>query len=293
MGIVARRRGIDLVHGLAYACPLIAPGVATVVTLLDLTWLQHPRSVTPMARAMFRILTATCGRSADRVIAISDTARDDLVRIAKVPAHKIDVTPLAAEAPGNHPATSAGSLRSRLDLAEHDPVLLCVGQVAAHKNHEVLLRALATIPEATLVIAGRTTKHQPRLVQLTAELGVSARVRWAGFVDQADLEGLYSLAAALVLPSLHEGFGLPIAEAMARGVPVACSSRGALAEVAGGAAELFDPTDPAAVASSVRRLLSDPARRQARVDAGYARASALSWRRTADATLESYRRALG
>jgi glycosyltransferase involved in cell wall biosynthesis len=76
-------------------------------------------------------------------------------------------------------------------------------------------------------------------------------------------------------------------------VPVACSSRGALAEVAGGAAELFDPTDPAAVASSVRRLLSDPARRQARVDAGYARASALSWRRTADATLESYRRALG
>jgi glycosyltransferase involved in cell wall biosynthesis len=94
------------------------------------------------------------------------------------------------------------------------------------------------------------------------------------------------------LPSLHEGFGLPVAEAMARGVPVACSERGALAEVAGGAAELFDPTEPAAVASSVRKLLSDPSLRQARIDAGHARASELSWQRTADATLQSYHRAL-
>jgi glycosyltransferase involved in cell wall biosynthesis len=293
MGVAARRRGIDLVHGLAYGCPLFAPGVATVVTLLDLTWLEYPRTVTPTARRMFQILTATCGRSADRVIAISEAARADLVRKARIPADKIDVTSLAGATPGRQAATPATELRSRLQLPERAPVLLCVGQVAPHKNHEVLVRALADLPEAVLVVAGRTTGHERRLAELAAELGVVERIRWAGFVEQAGLEGLYSLADILVLPSLQEGFGLPIAEAMERGVPVACSGRGALAEVAGGAAELFEPSDAGAVAAAVRTLLGDAGRRGALIDAGHARASALTWQRTAEATLASYGRALG
>jgi glycosyltransferase involved in cell wall biosynthesis len=293
LGMDARLRRVDVVHGLAYACPVIAPGVATVVTLLDLTWHHHPTTVTPAARRMFQMLTATCGRSADRVIATSETVKRDLVRTAGIREAKIDVTPLGSPPAGSGEQTGAASLRSRLELPDHRPVLLCVGQIAPHKNHEVLLRALPMVPDAMLVVVGRTTAHQRRLAALSTELGVADRVRWTGFVDAPTLEALYTLADVLVFPSLSEGFGLPIVEAMARGVPVACCDRGAAAETAGGAAELFDPTDPAALGHALSLLLTEPARRSDRIAAGHARAAVLSWRRTARGTLQTYRRALG
>jgi glycosyltransferase involved in cell wall biosynthesis len=292
LGLDARRRGVKLVHGLAYSCPIVAPGVATVVTLLDLTWIHDPSSVTPTARHMFRLLTATCGRAADRVIAISEAAREDLVRTAGIPGRKIDVTPLAAAAPVSRAGSTAAAVRARLDLPGRGPVLLCVGQVTPNKNHEVVLRALPLIPDAVLVVAGRRTEHQAGLEALAARIGVSSRIAWAGFVSDPDLEDLYALADVLVLASLHEGFGLPIVEAMVRDVPVACSDHGAVGEVAGDAAMTFDPRDPADVATAVRALLSDATLREDRVARGRRRARALSWEATARATLDSYRRAL-
>jgi glycosyltransferase involved in cell wall biosynthesis len=111
-------------------------------------------------------------------------------------------------------------------------------------------------------------------------------------VAQDELEGLYAVAAAFVLPSLHEGFGLPVLEAMARGVPVACSARGALAEVAGDAALTFDPMSEPAIAAAIERLIGDPAEAARLREAGRARAATFSWEAAARGTLDCYARAL-
>ncbi len=275
LGFGARRRGCDVVHGLAYAAPIVAPGVAKVVTLLDMTWRRQPESVTPLARRMFGMLTSVCGRFCDRVIAISEHAKADLVA-AGIDAAKIDVTPLGVRVPANQGTVPSFAL-------EH-PVVLSVGQIAAHKNLAAVIRAMP--PEATLVLAGRRTPHSDELKALAREL--DKRVVFPGFVDDDQLEALYAAADAFVLASTNEGFGLPVAEAMARGVPVACSDASSLPEVAAGAAVLFDPDDNDSLARALRQVLDNPAYLAER---GHARAAQLTWRRTAELTLESYRRA--
>jgi glycosyltransferase involved in cell wall biosynthesis len=123
-------------------------------------------------------------------------------------------------------------------------------------------------------------------------LGLDGDVRFLGWTSAEDVEGLFALCDAFVFPSFYEGFGLPVLEAMARGVPVACSDRASLPEVAGGAALLFDPAEPAAIAGAIERLLGDPAEAERLRAAGRDRAAQFTWRRTAELTLASYDRAL-
>ena len=292
MGLDARRRGLDLVHGLAYASPAVAPGVATVVTIHDLTWWHQPDAATPLARRMFRLLTEVCGRTADRVIAVSETAKADLVATAKIPAAKIDVAAHGVNPDLLAQPTPAAELRERLGLPGGAPVILCVGQLARHKNVAALVRALPELPDARLVVPGRATEHRDELEALAAGLGVRDRLVLPGFVNDPDLEGLYALADCFALPSLMEGFGLPLLEAMRRGVPVACSDVSALPEVAGDAALLFDPRDDASVTDALRTVLGDAQLRERLVARGRARAAEFTWERAAEATLASYERAL-
>ncbi len=285
LGLDARRRGVDLVHGLAYATPVIAPGVATLVTIHDLTWRHHPEAATWLARRMFGLLAPLCGRSADRVIAISEHAKADLVTTLGLDAAKIDVTPLGVSDRPRVPP--AGDVRERLGLGDRR-VLLSVAQMSAHKNLGVLVEALTKL-DAVLVIPGRRTDYSAQLEAVAGRLGVADRLVLPGYVDDATLEGLYAEADAFALPSLHEGFGLPVVEAMRRGVPVACSDASALPEVAGDAALLFDPRSPDAVAAACARLFDDPA---PWIERGRARAAELTWEQTARTTLAAYRRAL-
>jgi glycosyltransferase involved in cell wall biosynthesis len=139
-----------------------------------------------------------------------------------------------------------------------------------------------------LVLPGYRTPHEAELRRRADWVGVQAA--FPPWLPSADLEGLYALAAAFVFPSLAEGFGLPVLEAMARGVPVACSNRSSLPEVAGDAALLFNPEDPQAIADAVERLLSDPVEAGRLRAAGIARIQRFGWDRTADLTVESYRR---
>jgi glycosyltransferase involved in cell wall biosynthesis len=143
-----------------------------------------------------------------------------------------------------------------------------------------------------LVLPGYPTAHEAELRARAASAGVAADVRFPAWVSAEELEGLWALAQAFVFPSLYEGFGLPVLEAMTRGVPVACSDASSLPEVAGDAALLFDPHDEAAIAGALRRLLDDEALREQLRARGLARASEFTWQRTARLTLESYRRAL-
>jgi glycosyltransferase involved in cell wall biosynthesis len=222
------------------------------------------------------------------------TTRTDLVKHLRVPAAKIDVAPLGVRVDAAAKATAPERLRAELGLDER-PLILSLSAKRPHKNLPRLMRALAAIAPSerpALVVPGYSTPHEEELRQLAASLGIAERVRMPRWLSDEDLEGLYALATAVVFPSLYEGFGLPVLEAMARGVPVACSNRSSLPEVAGDAALLFDPEDVDAIRLAVERLLADERLRGELRESGLARAATFTWRRTAELTAESYERAL-
>jgi len=290
---LARRRRLDVLHGMANAVAPLSP-VATVATILDLIWLHHPQTMARLDRMAMQAVTRASARFADRLIAISGAGRDDLVATVGVDPARIDVTPLGVRTgPPGRPATPADELRRRLDLGD-GRIVLCVAQQRAHKNLDGLVRAMAILAagDATLVLPATATPYEDELRRLVAARGLRQRVRFPGFVCGDDLEGLYDAASCFVLASKIEGFGLPIVEAMAHGLPVACSNVSALPEVAGEAALLFDPYDDAAIASAIDRLLADRELASELVARGRERCAQLTWERTAAATLASYRRAI-
>jgi glycosyltransferase involved in cell wall biosynthesis len=279
---VAKR--LDVLHAPATVGPPLAPGVATVSTLYDLIWLHEGDAWgTARAQRSTRALFTLCARRADRVLTSSEASKRDIVATLKVDPDRVDVALLGVRAP---PATPP----AELDLPD-GPIVLSVAQRRPYKNLLALVRALPEIGGATLVLAGSPNPHDAALRALAAELGVAGRVRLLDHVSDAELEALYRAATCFALPSLMEGFGLPVLEAMARGVPVACSDRWALPEVAGDAALLFDPADQAAVTGALRRLLREPELRRDLAVRGAARARAFTWRRTAEATLGAFERA--
>jgi glycosyltransferase involved in cell wall biosynthesis len=289
----ARRRRLDVLHGLAYVVAPVHPRLATVVTLLDTIWKRVPETMAWQGRVVFGTMAPLGGRTSDRVIAISEAGRADLISDLRIPAGKIDVVPLGITAPDGRPADDAVSdARRRLGIGP-EPVVLCVAQKRAHKNLEAAIEAVGRLDvPAQLVLPGGPNAYEGRLRALAERVGAAERVRFVGWVGEEDLEALYAMASVFVLPSLLEGFGLPILEAMAREVPVACSDVSALPEVAGDAALLFDPHDHDQVRDALRRLLVDDALRAEMARRGQERARQFSWDNTARGTLAVYERAL-
>jgi glycosyltransferase involved in cell wall biosynthesis len=289
----AARRGLDVVHGLANVIPPIAPTVATVVTIHDLIWTRHPETMGWRGTIGMRVAAPVSGRAADRVIAVSAAARNDIVATLGIPRDKVDVAHHGVDVPADAPFTPASELRDRLGLGD-DPVVLCTAGLRSHKNVGGLVEAHARLrsSRARLVLVGHDGGAGSDVRAHAARAGVEQRVHLTGWASDADLEGLYRLADCFVLPSFEEGFGLPVLEAMARGVPVACSDTSSLPEVAGDAALLFDPRDSSAIAGAIDRLLDDPDLRAALAERGRARAGRFTWAASAEATLTAYRRAL-
>jgi glycosyltransferase involved in cell wall biosynthesis len=290
LGALASRRH-DVLHSIALTAPL-RTRAANVITIADTTWFRGPRS--DATTLLWRAIVPPIARRADRLIAISQAGARDIARHLHVPAERIDVTLLGYRAPATAPPLSEAEIRARLDLGS-GPLVLMVGTRKPHKNVEGLLAGFAQItaadPHVRLVLVGNPTALEPSLLALADELGVRDRVAFVGFVEPAELEGLYAAATCLVLPSHNEGFGLPVLEAMGRGVAVACSSASALPEVGGDAARYFDPARPQEIADTLRELLGNGDLRMRIGAAGRARAAQLSWQATAQATLESYQRA--
>jgi glycosyltransferase involved in cell wall biosynthesis len=286
---LARRRGVDLLHSVALTGPLHPRGFAHVLTIGDLIWMHEPAAVEPLTRWTWRALVPRVARRADRVLTYSESSRRDVVELLGVPAERIDAVPLG---PGTEPGTATlePAVRERYGLGDR-PVVLTVSIKRPSKNLGVLVEAMASLPQAVLVMPGRPNAHDAELQALAARLGVSERVRFPGHVSAEDLEGLYGSATCFAFPSRYEGFGLPVLEAMRRGVPVACARASSLPEVAGDAALYFDPRRPDEVAGALGSLLADPAQAARLGAAGRARAARFSWRATAERTLQSYERA--
>jgi glycosyltransferase involved in cell wall biosynthesis len=289
----AARARADLVHSLASTGPS-AGRVPRVTTIHDLNYRLVPETHFGVRGLGMRVLVPLAARRSRRLLVDSESTRDDLHTHLGTPRDKVDVAPLAARVAPGAPATPEAELRARLDLGER-PLVLSLSAKRPHKNLPRLLKALAGIePERRpmLVVPGYPTPHERELRTFAAELGIAELVRLPAWLPEPDLEGLYRVAACVVFPSLYEGFGLPVLEAMARGVPVACSSRSSLREVAGDAALLFDPEDVRAIGTATERLLSDGALAERLRAAGRERAARFTWERTAELTVASYRRAL-
>ena len=290
----ARRDGVELIHSLGTTAPVVSP-VPSVVTVLDLIYHHYPETFPRASRLGLRLLVPAGARRAERVIAISEAGKQDLVETLGVDPGKIDVVYLGAGQDRRAQPTDERSLRARLGLGERK-LVLTVSAALRHKNLDRLVEAFATIAprhDAALVIVGHAGLERDALLARAGAAGVADRVRFTGWIDESDLEGLYEAALVFAYPSLIEGFGMPVLEAMRRGLPVACSNVSALPEVAGDAAELFDPYDPAAIAAAIDRLLVDGARRDELIAKGRGRVPEFTWERAALGTLESYRRALG
>jgi glycosyltransferase involved in cell wall biosynthesis len=168
-------------------------------------------------------------------------------------------------------------------------VILCVGAKRPHKNQELLIRAVNLLPvDFVIVLVGHPESYDARLRALAAELGVSERVRFIDFVPDPELEALWRISECAAFPTLGEGFGLPLLEAMVRRVPIACSDIAVLHEVGADVPFYFDPRDPQSAAHAIRAAVAD----RERISAGVERAARFTWENAARGTFEAYERAV-
>jgi glycosyltransferase involved in cell wall biosynthesis len=291
---LAARAGVDLVHSLASTAPLWGR-FRRVVTVHDLIYARYPEAHAGIREKGMRVLVPAAARRSDRVIVDSQSTRSDVMKIVGIDADLIDVVPLGLGSVRREEPLAEPQTRARFELGERR-VLLSLSAKRPHKNLGALIEALARLQEQErplLVLPGYSTWHEQELRERARSAGVERDVRLLEWVSGAELEGLWALAEGFVFPSLYEGFGLPVLEAMARGVPVACSDASSLPEVAGEAALLFDPHDTSAIAAALGRLLGDGALRERLRAAGLERAREFTWERTARLTLASYARVLG
>jgi glycosyltransferase involved in cell wall biosynthesis len=289
---LAARAGVDLVHSLGSTAPARG-SFRRVTTIHDLNYKMVPEAHFGLRGLGMRVLVPLSARRSHRILVDASSTRHDLVEHLRVPEDRIDVVPLAAADPGVTPTPEA-QLRERLGLGAR-AVVLCVGAKRPHKNAARVIDAVAAIaPERrpALVVTGYPSPYDDELRARGLASGARDALVLPDWLSAADLEGLYGLATLVVVPSLYEGFGLPVLEAMRRGVPVACSNRSSLPEVAGDAALFFDPQDSSAIRAAVERLLDDPAERERLAAAGRERAARFTWERTAEMTTASYERAL-
>jgi len=247
--LLAKRAGVDLVHSLLNTGPAWGP-FRRVVTIHDLIYRIYPAAHGPLRTLAMRMLVPLAARTADRIIVPSDTTRRDLIRLLQVPEAKIDLVPEGVGMTPPERWSTADELRRRYDLRDR-PFVLTLALKRPHKNLERLLEALALIPRdrrPVLVVVGHATPYERELREQAAILGLEEDLRFLGWVPNEELEGLYRASTCFAFPSLYEGFGLPVLEAMSRGVPVACSGRGAL-QLGGHCA-----ANPAGLRAGARRL---------------------------------------
>jgi glycosyltransferase involved in cell wall biosynthesis len=290
------RHKVDLLHSPHFLLPLVRPCPA-VATIHDVIYMACPGDLPSSAgRLYYRIMMNACSRMATRIITDSEHSRNEIVRHLHSDPEKIEVIYPAVDPFFYSPVDSAqiASVRSRLGI-DRDYVL-CVGIYKRRKNHAGLLTAfhkmLDSGCQAQLVVAGPMGEGEPVLRRLAGELGISEHLILTGFVNDIDLRALYAGARVYACPSVYEGFGFTVLEAMACGTLVVCSSATSLPEVANKAALYFDPYKPEEMASQLVRAFSDNAVRTSLIAEGHRNLLRFDWKETARQTLAVYHYAL-
>jgi glycosyltransferase involved in cell wall biosynthesis len=282
----ARATRAEIVHSLASVAPLHA-GARAVVTLHDVTFLLRPTFGRLTTWGM-GLLVRSAARRADGLIAGSAAARDEICSVLGIDPRRFSVIHHGHEPNRRVASPPEDQIRARYELGD-SRVVLCVAAKRPHKNQELLVRAATSLdPDVAIVLAGHAEPYERQLRELVRDLDLDGRVRFAGYVPDADLEGLWRVACCAAFPTLGEGFGIPVIEALAHGVPVAVSDLPVLREVGGELPHYFDPHDPEDAARAIRAAMSDTS--AARL--GPVHAAQYSWRAAAEATHEVYERVL-
>jgi glycosyltransferase involved in cell wall biosynthesis len=285
---------VDIVHSTTFCAPRFKDGhKRLVVTIYDLTVITHPECHKKLNIRHCKKGIEDAVRYADAIIAISEHTKKDLVNIAGAPEDLVHVTPLAAD-PGLGPVKERAVLdKVRKKYGLPGRYVLFLGSLEPRKNVATLIRAYAALPaeikdEVRLVIAGAKGWMNSPVHDTLDKLGLLDRTTFTGYVDRADLSALYSMAECFVYPSLYEGFGLPVLEAMACATPVVTSNTSSMPEVAGSAARLIDPLDHARLAGILEEILKSKDLQKDMIRKGLRQAAMFSWERCAAETLEVY-----
>jgi glycosyltransferase involved in cell wall biosynthesis len=293
--LLARPPQPDLLHSVDHVAPAWG-GWRSVVTLHDLAFVVYPETHTLESRRYYAA-AGESARQAARVIAVSQRTASDAIRLLGVDPGRVRVIAEAAgPAFSPRPRTELDALAARLGLDLSRPYLLFVGTLEPRKNVPLLFETLAVLRrqvDVQLLLVGPTGESQAGpIFQAYARSGVAEHAHFLGLLPEPDLAVLYSHAGAFVFPSLYEGFGLVLLEAMACGAPVVSSDAGSLPEVVGEAGLLLPPHDPERWAAAVARALTEPALAGELRRRGLARAASFSWTRAARDTRDVYREAL-
>lgn len=274
--------------------PLLYQPANSVITVHDIAFVFFPEGFSPLLRLWLNLATRLGVARAKKIIAVSEATRQDLIAYYKVPPEKIAVVHHGVH-PHFHPfqfseQAMLDAIRPKYHL--HRPYVLCIGTLQRRKNIPRLLQAFYLLREKhhlphQLVLIGQRTPDLPEqeIFAMIRRLALEQDVVWTGYVERGDLPALLNGADMFVLPSLYEGFGMPLLEAMACGIPVACSNVSSFPEVVGDAGLLFDPYNTDSIAAALYRGLTDEACRTSLVSRGIQRAAQFSWERTARQTL--------
>lgn len=288
----ARRDGLTLMHSMAFAMPRLAP-CPVVVTIYDLSFIENPEAYPAAQRRYLENETAySCGHAA-RLVAISESGRRDIHRLYGVPLERIDVvTPGVSEAFRPLPAAQVTAFRQAKGLPE--TFILHVGTLQPRKNIPTLLDAIARLgrSDVDLVLVGGQGWIFEEIFARVEALGLADRVRFAGYVDDEELPLWYNAAAVFAFPSFYEGFGMPVADALACGTPVVAAATSSVPEAGGDVALYFDPRDAGELAERLRQALDDPQVRHKARAAGPAHTARFSWARSGAEMAAVYQRAM-
>jgi glycosyltransferase involved in cell wall biosynthesis len=285
--------GIDLYHATDFVLPPTLLRTKTLLTVHDLSYVRVPEAASPNLKAYLdRVVPASVAK-ADFVVADSQATKDDLVDLYGVSESKVDVLLSGVDNrfKCENDALVLLTTRKRYKIGTA-PYIFSVGTVQPRKNYGRLIQALALLRasgyDIDLVIAGGRGWLEDPIYETINTSGMQNHVHFIGFADEADLPALYSAAYCCALPSLYEGFGLPVLEAMACGTPVITSNVSSLPEVAGDAAITVNPYDLDAITDAIKRILDDTALYQAYVQKGYERAKQFTWDKSARQLREIY-----
>jgi glycosyltransferase involved in cell wall biosynthesis len=298
LSLKIRRLGLDLYHSTHYVLPAVLP-CRVVATIHDIIHVLYPDYLPSRLALLYaqRMIRRTLSR-ADRVLTVSHNTKADLMDYFGVDGEKIDVVYNGVEDAFRRRLPEAEIERRLAEFGLRRPYLLFVGNPKPHKNLDNVIKAFALARRlkpfaAPLVCVGARQGAEFKFRQRAEQLGVGDSVILLGKVEQEALPALYQGADLFVYPTLYEGFGLPVVEAMASGVAVVTSNTSALKEIAEGYAYLVDPLDVEGMGEAIAHCTSDPERRESLARLGSRRAQDFDWRRAAAATLSVYYRALG
>jgi glycosyltransferase involved in cell wall biosynthesis len=270
----ASRFHLDVMFNPGFTAPLMAL-CRSVTTFHDLQHKRHPEYFRWFDLPFWRLLLWASAHRSSKLIAVSEATRADLLRYYSIPKERVSVI--------HH---GVDKQFFDLDRSRTEPYLLCVSTLHPHKNLERLIRAFSRKERSErLVLAGMRGFQVQAIEALIGSLELKDRVEITGWLPREDLLHLYERAKAFVYPSTFEGFGMPVLEALAAGIPVACSDIPPIKEVAGDAALFFDPIDEEGMAAALDQILNDQPLRTRLAKAGPERARPFTWRRTAEQTL--------